>query len=216
MTAGRVTVTSVSPFPGSSPRRAPASPSTGAGRVPRSVRYARRLLWLQAGIWALLAFVGAIDGTISLALIPAHGARSSNAVAGSVIGLSVALVAANIAVLKLRLAVRMTKAADRTRKTVIVVEIAMSCLGILMTASVDYSGGMPADLIALAALAGGGLSLAAAIGLLRRKARRFCVMPKLPARISAGRNAPRSGLLPATVSNRLRWPCCPDVGPCYA
>ena len=205
MTVGRVTLTAVSPFPDSSQRPAPARPGTAAGRhVPRSVTYARSLLRLQAGIWALLAFVGAIDGTISLVLITAHGARSSNAVAGAVIGLCVALVAAGIAVLKLRLAVCMTRAADCTRKTVIVVEIAMSCLGILMAASVDYSGGMPADLIALAALAGGGLSLAAAIGLLRRKARQFCVMPKLPARNSVDRNAPKSGLLPATVSKRDR------------
>jgi hypothetical protein len=184
--------------------------------VPHSVRYARGLLWLQSGIWALLAVVGAIEGAISLAqVLPGHGARSSNAVAGAVVGLSIAVVAGGLAVLKMRLAMRITMAAGRTRKTVILVEIAMSCLGILMTASVDYSGGVPADLFALAALIGGGLSLAAAIGLLRRKARQYGAM-QLPVRTPTDSNAPSSGLLPATVRNRPRWPSRPDLEACYA
>jgi hypothetical protein len=211
----------MSPLPDSWLRPEPSKRSAGPGsRVPHSVRYARGLLWLQGGIWALLAVVGAIDGAISLAqVLAAHSARSSNAVAGAVVGLSIAVMAGGLAALKMRLAMRITRASGRTRKTAIVVEVAMTCLGILMTVSVDYSGGVPADLIALAALIGGGLSLAAAIGLLRRKARQYGAMepPVRTATDSNGdRNARSSGPLPATVRNRLRWQSRPDLEPCYA
>lgn len=186
--------------------------------MPHSVRYARGLLWLQGGIWALLAVVGAIDGAISLAqVLAAHSARSSNAVAGAVVGPSIAVVAGGLAVLKMRLAMRITRASGRTRKTAIVVEVAMACLGILTTVSVDYSGGVPADLIALAALIGGGLSLAAAIGLLRRKARQYGAMqpPVRAANCSNGDSkAQCSGPPPATLRNRLRWPNRPYLEPC--
>ena len=152
-------------------------------------------------------------------ILAGFGSRSSNAVAGAVVGLSIAVVAGGPAVLKMRLAVRITGASGRTRKTVIGVEIAMTCLGILMTASVDYSGGVPAVLIALAALAGGGLSLAAAIGLLRRKARQYCAT-QLPVRTAtdsnSDSNAPSSGLPLATPRKRLRWRSRPDLELCYA
>jgi hypothetical protein len=207
----------MSPLPDSwlRPESSKAGPEPGS-RVPHSVRYARGLLWLQGGIWALVAIVGTIDGVISLAqILGGHGARSSNAVAGAVVGLSIAVVAGGLAVLKMRLAVRITRASGRTRKTVIGVEIAMTCLGTLMTASVDYSGGVPADLIALAALAGGGLSLAAAIGLLRRKAMQYCAT-QLPVRTASDSNAPSSGLPLVTPRKRLRWRSRPDLELCYA
>lgn len=73
-----------------------------------------------------------------------------------------------------------------------------------MTADADPSGGMPADFVTLAALVGGGPSLAAAIGLLRRKARQYCAtqLPVRPATDSNGdSNAPSSCLAPPTPRN---------------
>lgn len=55
-----------------------------------------------------------------------RGARSSNAVADAVVGLSIAAVASGLAVLQMRLAVRITTACGRTRRTVVGVEIAMT------------------------------------------------------------------------------------------
>src|SRR5262245_30444493 len=52
----------------------------------------------------------------------------------------------------------------RIRRAVVGVEIAMTYLGALVTAGVDPVGGQPAGFIALAALTGRGLSLAAALG----------------------------------------------------
>lgn len=211
----------MSPLPNPWLRPEPSKPSPAPGsRVPHSVRYARGLLWLQGGIWALLAVVGTIDGVISLVQVLAgHGARSRNAVAGPVVGLSIAAVASGLAVLEMRLAVRIARASGRTRKTVIGVEIAMTCLGILMTAGADPSGGMPADFVTLAALVGGGLSLAVAIGLLRRKARQYCAtqLPVRPVTDSNGdSNAPSSWLPAPTPRKRLRWRSRPDLEACYA
>lgn len=66
---------------------------------------------------------------------------------------------------------------QRTRKIAIGVEIAMACLGALTTASAGIPGGLQAGLFTLAAFVGGILSLAAALGLLRRPARQFFTEP---------------------------------------
>jgi hypothetical protein len=82
---------------------------------------------------------------------------------------------------------------------VIGIEIAMTCMGILIIAGADFSGGMPAGFVTLAAFIGGCLSLAAAIGLLRRPARAYFTTPHLAGHAEAERNAGHSGLMPTSA-----------------
>jgi len=143
--------------------------------MPRPVRFARGLLYFQGVIWAGGAFMFAIwtvaAGIMALAGDD-HVVRS-----GGVIFLPVAVVAGGLGAAKFFLARKLAARGARTREIAIGVEIAMACLGALMTAGANLSGGLPADLFTLAAFVGGVLSLVAALGLLRRPARQFSAEP---------------------------------------
>lgn len=148
--------------------------------MPRSVRYARGLLWLQGGIWACGAFLYA--GWAVTAGVRALAGDFGLLRHGGVVFLTVAVMTGGFAAAKFHLARSLAGRRERTRKAVIGVEITMAGLGALITAGVDLSGGLPAGLLFFPALAGGGLSLAAALGLLRRPARQFFAQPRPPAR----------------------------------
>jgi hypothetical protein len=143
-------------------------------QVPLSVRYARNLLWLQGAIWAVLATFSAIDWVIFMTHV--HGSWDKAAV--TVVWLLAEVVAAGgCALTEFRLARRLVRGRVRTRNTVIGVEIAMTCWGVLLTGTVSPAGGFPADLFGLATMGGAALSLAAAVGLLRRRARHYFATP---------------------------------------
>ena len=144
-------------------------------QVPPSVRYARGLLWLQGCIWAALASFSAVDLVIFMAQVHGSWNRSAVTVASA---LAVAIAAGGCALTEIRLARRLVRGRRRTRKTVIGIEIAMTCWGALLTGTVSPSGGVPADLFALAAVSGAALSLAAVVGLLRRRARQYFATPR--------------------------------------
>ncbi len=119
-----------------------------------------------------------------------------------VVFFSVSVVAGGFAAAKFHLARSLARQRDQTRKTVIGIEMAMVCLGALITAGPDPSGGLSADLLILPAFVGGSLSLAAALGLLRRPARLFFTDPRpaaSPPRDGEGRTASS-----APVSTRRR------------
>jgi len=139
--------------------------------MPRSVGYARALLWLQGGIWSCGALLFA--GWAVTAGVTALAGNANLLRHGGVVFFSVSVVTGGFAVAKFHLARSLARQRDRTRKAVIGIEIAMACLGALITGGADPSGGLPADLLILPAFVGGSLSLAAALGLLRRPARLF-------------------------------------------
>jgi hypothetical protein len=144
--------------------------------MPRSVRYARGLLWLQCGIWACGALLYAAWAvTAAIMALTGHADLLRH---GAVVFFPVAVVTGGFAAAKFRLARSLAGRRERTRKVAVGVEIAMACLGSLITAgAVDSSGGFPAGLFAYAGFVGGCLSLAAALGLMRHPARRFFTDP---------------------------------------
>lgn len=86
------------------------------------------------------------------------------------------------------------------------VEITMACLGVLVTAFTDVSGGMLPDFLVPAALVGGGMSFAAVVGLLRGPARKYFTVEGLSTSVttdgsqgSEGGHASCSPLLPVPV-----------------
>lgn len=189
-------------------------------RLPASVRYARGLLWLQGGIWAWLAASTTVAIAVMLLdVLRGHRAwGSAAAVAGA---LAVAALTGFFAASKIRLATRLRDGSNRTRKTAVGIEVAMTLLGALITAGADPSGGMPADFVTLAALVGGGLSLAAAIGLLRRPAREyFAALRAAPTKASSDSNGDSNTVctwLPlAFVKNRQSITARSAVATCYA
>jgi hypothetical protein len=138
----------------------------------------QRLLRLQAGLWALGAAVGgpiiaveALTGTLhrwDWVLILVAVVWSAFAIA--------------MATVKMRLADRLGRGRSRrARRAVIAVELAMTGFGVLWF-STPYSG-PGAD---LAGVVGAGLSLAAALALMRRRAREYAesdpVNPEVTAR----------------------------------
>lgn len=139
--------------------------------MPASVRYARGLLWLQGFIWGGLAGVSVIS--LAAGMTGVLGRHRSWPTAAVVVLLVAIALSAGFAVTKIRLARRVARGGRKTRKMVIRVEIGMTCMGVLMTAGISPSGGLPADMIALAAMGGAGLSLAAVLALLRRRARDY-------------------------------------------
>jgi hypothetical protein len=147
----------------------PAEPTTARiPPAPLSVRYAQAVLFLQGVIWAagaiagLIAQVGAVTGVL-------HGKPWALAVLAA--GWSA--FAASMATVKTLLAARLgCGRSRRVRKAVIAVELAMTCFGVLWFFEGAYSAsGLPADMFTLAGLAGGVLSLAAALVLLGPRAR---------------------------------------------
>jgi hypothetical protein len=129
--------------------------------APRSVRYARALLKWQAAIWAIGTIGGVIVTVLTLA---GRWPDMRPLVAVAVGGL---VFAGGIAAAKLRLANRLGRGrSQRARRAAIAAELAMTCFGVLWVVS-PYSG--PGAV--LAGFAGAVLSLAAALGLMRRSAR---------------------------------------------
>jgi hypothetical protein len=127
--------------------------------MPGSVRYARGLLYLQASIWGLLCVLGILSAT------------SPSPVFGPALMLVATGVAGSVAAAKTWLGHRIPRGSDNTRHGVIVVESLMACLGALLTlpVAIPEGGGVPA----LACVVGGGMSLAAAIGLAQPPARQY-------------------------------------------
>lgn len=143
--------------------------------MPLSVRYAQGMLWLQGGIWACAALLWA--GWAVTAAFKALVGDTDLLRRGGVVFLSVAVMTSGFAVAKVRIARSLAGRRERTRKVVIGVEFAMAGLGALITVGTNLSGGIQAGLLLFPASVGGGLSLAAALGLLRRPARQFFVEP---------------------------------------
>jgi len=182
----------------------PGEPGSG---LPSAVRYARGLLWLQGAIWALLALGFAVPTLAGLADVLA-GHRTWFAAAVGWLP-AVAALTGGFAMTKILLARRLGGGQERIRKVVIGAEISMTCLGVLITAGVNPAGGLPAGFLALAAVTGGGLSLAAAMGLMRRESRRYFAGPGVAANAATDDhvdgNAGYCAVRPATVITRLRW-----------
>jgi hypothetical protein len=132
--------------------------------APRSVRYARGLLGLQAGCWVLASGLCMLGVAENAAVGYSLGAAGF-ALAG--------VITAMFAVLKWRLAKRVLAGYAQSRKVAIGVELSMTCFGALGSLSLDLSGGIAVGLIGLPFMVGTGLSLAAVIGLLRPPARRY-------------------------------------------
>jgi hypothetical protein len=168
--------------------------------MPRSVRFARALLWVQGAIWAWLA----VSTTVTLAVMlievfTSHRTWNNPAEVIGWVAVAAGLTTA-FATVKIRLARSLKNGHLQTRKTVIGIEIAMTCMGVLVVAGADFSGGMPADVVTLAAFTGGCLSLAAAIGLLRRPAREYFSTPHLAAHAEGDSDGGPSGLIPTSAS----------------
>ncbi len=131
--------------------------------MPRTVGFARGLLYLQACIWGLLC-AGAVVS-----------AASPGPVLDPALLVAVGVAAGSLAVAKAWLGHRITRGSDRTRQGVVVVESAMACLGafLALPAAIPPGGGIAA----LACLVGGGLSLRAATWLTRPPARQYFAPP---------------------------------------
>src|SRR5262245_57591879 len=155
--------------PDGSSRPVPHASSAEPDRpMPSAVRYARGLLWLQGAIWACLAIGYAVPAAVILIQV-LSGQRTWASFAAAVGWLpAVAALAGGFAMTKILLARRLSGGHERIRRAVVGVEIAMACLGALITAGVDPAGGITAGFIALAAITGGGMSLAAPVRLMRR------------------------------------------------
>lgn len=150
-------------------------PASSAGRsnsqMPVSVRYAQGLLRLQGGIWACGAVLWV--GWAVTAGVKALAGDADLLRRGGVFFVLVAAMTSGFAVSKFRLARSLAGRRERTRKVVVGVEFAMAGLGTLITVGTNLSGGVQAGLLLFPAFVGGGLSLAAALGLVRRTARQF-------------------------------------------
>src|SRR5258708_2868873 len=107
--------------------------------MPRSVSYARALLYLQASIWGLVCVVAILLAlsarSASLARSPLYELSHDPALAFGAAGVAAALAGA-----KAWLGHRIYRGSNRTRQTVIVVECLMACLGAVLcflTANLD-------------------------------------------------------------------------------
>lgn len=147
----------------------PAPPQSEPGtvpirRAPPSVRYAQAVLSVQGGIWALGGLIGGLIIAESALADSPHRNWTLLALATCW-----SAFAAGMATVKIRLADRLGRGRSRlARKGVIAVELAMTAFGVLWVVS-PYSG----PLAVLAGFAGACLSLAAALALMRRRARQY-------------------------------------------
>jgi hypothetical protein len=147
------------------PAARPAEPAMVPVRPqPRSVKYAQVVLFVQGAIWgwaAMASAVVAVEGVTGIA----HGMHRTLLV----IAAGGSAIAGGMATVELLLAVRLGRGrSQQVRKAVIAIELAMTCFGVL-SFSTRYSGPV-AD---LAGFAGACLSLAAALALMRRRARQY-------------------------------------------
>ena len=138
--------------------------------MPRPVSLAQELLYCQASIWGLIS-----GGCLTWSLLAITRATSNPGPWLITTALIAAAVAGVLAAAKARLGYWIPRGTDRTRQAVVRVEFSMACLGALATipAMLPEGGGI----YALAALVGGGLSLAAAIGLEKPPAREYFAAP---------------------------------------
>jgi hypothetical protein len=153
--------------------------------LPLAVRYVSGLLWLQGVIWGALALLMVIGIVVAVMQILAN----QNAIVGLAAEVVICGIASVFAGGTITLARALGRGGEGGRKTAIGVEIAMTCLGAMMAASSDFSGGLVADAGALAAVAGICLSLAAVVCLLRPGARQYLAVPGNP----EGTNGPGTG-----------------------
>jgi drug/metabolite transporter (DMT)-like permease len=171
------------------PRPDSSRPSPGPGLpAPSSVRYAQLVLFLQGGIWAL----GSIAGVIGVAgAVVSDQHRDQWVLVAAAVGWSG--FAGGMATVKMLLAVRLGRGrSGRVRKVVIAAELAMTCFGLLWFFGEAYTAtGLPADMVALAGLVGAGLSLVAALVLMRRHARQHAASHA--ARLSITGRGPATG-----------------------
>jgi hypothetical protein len=141
------------------PPRPPTLPIGVEARQPRPgpVSYARWLLFLQASIWGLLC-VGAIVNS-------AHPKPWFDPAFTT----SAAIICGLLAAAETWLGLSMPRGSDKMRHAVIALESFMACLGAVLTLffAIPQGGFIPA----VACLSGGGMSLVAAIGLIRPPAR---------------------------------------------
>jgi hypothetical protein len=138
--------------------------------APPSVRYAQVVLFLQGSIWAMGA-IGGVTGTVDALTAILHGKPW----ALLILAAGWSAVAGGMATVDTLLAVHLGRGGSRrARKAVIAVELAMTCFGVLWFFNGIYTvSGLPADMVTLAGLVGGGLSLAAALALMSRRARQY-------------------------------------------
>lgn len=155
---------------------------------PPAIKRARSLLYTQGVVWALLTLA---YGSTSQTQGPGGQTGSPG---GMLIALAVAIITGSLAAGKMVLARALWRGSELARQTAIATEFAMAFFGLLIMVSpflpsavsewvfsplpVDASGGAPGDIIFLPLLfavpVGAVLSLTAAIGLLRRRARNYC------------------------------------------
>jgi hypothetical protein len=177
-----------------------AAQTSRTGRsMPLPVRYGWGLLWLQGVIWAGLALLMLIGEVVAVMQI----LRDQNEVVGLAVEVITGGLAASFAAGAIVVARSLARGSEGARKAAVGVEIAMTCLGAMMAASVNLSGGLVAGAGGLAAATGAGLSLAAVVCLLRRSARQYCGEPvNQGGAIDSGRDRPPAG--PGSASYRTR------------
>jgi hypothetical protein len=163
------------------PAARPAEPAMVPVRPgPPSVRYAQVVLFVQGTIWGVAAMAGAVVAVVGVTGM-VHDMRSPLLVLAT----GGWAFAGGMATVEMLLAARLGRGRSRlVRKAVIALELVMTCFGVLWF-STPYSGPV-AD---LAGFAGACLSLAAALALMRRRARQHAepVHPELTDPGSASR-----------------------------
>jgi hypothetical protein len=142
------------------------------GPRPLSVRYARGLLWVQAGLWAVATLGTGVLWITSMAMNWAPVARTHSRldwfIAAGICFILAGVLSAGSAILATSLA----RGSAEARIAVVVLESFMVLFGWLF-ATYTATGEGFVDPGPPAGLVGGALSLAAAVGLLSKHARRF-------------------------------------------
>lgn len=142
---------------------------TNDQQPPRSVRFARRLLVVQAGCWGLPAV---------FCLLGLAGAAVHGEVTPVVVFSAVGSVFASLGIVKGLLARRLQPGSVKIRQAAIGVELAMTCFGAYVLLVTVVLAPSPAGVLLLLPFSiGTGLSLTSAIGLLRTPARRYTAWP---------------------------------------
>jgi hypothetical protein len=157
--------------------------------MPLPVRYAWGLLWLQGIIWGGLAILMVVGAYLAFRAILAD----QNAIVGFAITLFAAALTVFFAAGEVVLARALARGSDGARNTAIGVEIAMTFLGAMWAAGSNFSGGLVARVVGLAAAVGAGLSVAAIVCLLLRIARQHSVAPGNRGGMDAGLARPPAG-----------------------
>ncbi|MBO0834884.1 MAG: hypothetical protein J2P28_05100 [Actinobacteria bacterium] len=142
------------------PRSERYCPELGSHWKPPSVIFAQLLLYVQAGCWA----TGMLGGVILYATALMHGRAE---VIAAPLAAGWLAVAGGLAAAKLALGRRLGRGrTNRTRRAVIAIELAMAGFGVLWLT-------VPAYGVMMLGLSGAALSLAAALGMIGPRARRF-------------------------------------------